>query len=66
MPSKVINYQRLCKAIGKHIGVAYPLNFEFDVAHYFLDIIVLNIDVLGINLAFSIFGQDDACFIISI
>lgn len=66
MALKVINYQCLCKAIGKHVSATHPSNFELTIANKLLNIIVLNIDILDVGLTLSVFGQDDACFAVFI
>ena len=64
MSSKVIDYQCFYKAIGKHVDVLQLLDFEFAIAYQFLNIMMLNNDMLGTSLALNISSWDNASFFI--
>lgn len=64
MLSEVINSQGLTKAICKYISSANSFNHKFAIIDQHFDLIVLDINVFGLELAFSIFDKDNASFVI--
>lgn len=61
---EVINNQCFYKIIGKYIDIVYLFNHKFAIYDQFFDIIILNINIFGLKLVFSIFYKDNTSFTI--
>lgn len=66
MTPEIVNSQRFCEVVCQHIGTRNLLNFNLSVDYQLANIVVLNVDMLDASLTFSVFCQNDTCFIISV
>lgn len=64
MLSEVINSQGFTKAICKYISSVNSFNHMFAIIDQLFDLIVLDINVFGLELAFSIFDKNNAGLVI--
>ena len=65
-----ILFKKFCKenfykVINKHCRAFNPFNSQFSILHQFIYIVVHNIDILCLILAFKVFCQNKAYFIVT-